>query len=867
MGLLERADQLAILDDATRRAASGVGSVVLVSGEAGIGKSALLAHAFGASAPHQARVLWGACDPLSSPRPLGPLHDIARQAGGSLRGAIGSSVGREVLFGAMLDELRRDGSPTVVVVEDVHWADEATLDLLSFLSRRMHQTPALLVVSYRDDEVGPTHPLRAFLGHVPPMHVQRLGLAPLSLQAVDTLARATGRSAQRLYDVTGGNPFFVTEVLASDRDVVPVTVRDAVLARVAGLSDSARTIVELAAVVPLRVERWLVEDLLSPSLWALDECLAIGILQGDDAQLAFRHELARRAIEDSLPPERSRQLHASVLAALLRRGDDEAHATRLVHHADLAGDSMALRRYGAQAAAQAASVGSHREAAALYERTLRVADGLPVRDRAVLLEQYSVECYLSEPVDAACSARAEALAIWRELGDRVREGDALRWMSRLWWFRGVRVEAERFAIEAVSALEQLPPGHELAMAYSNRSQLAMLAADTEGAVEWGARALAIAEPLGDMECQVNTLITVGSAEHTADRPGGLERLERGLALALQHEYPEAVARAYGNLTTNCAKKCDYERAERFLQDGLAYFETRAMNSWTLYTLACRANVRFDRGEWADAVDDASSVLGNARSPAVCRIHAMVVLARVRMHRQEPGWEALLDEARGLALPTGERQRVMPVACARAESAWLLGNTELAADEAMVGWTMPSDGSVRWEVGQCAFHLWRANRLPDVHARLPVAAGRQIAGDWRGAADEWARLGSPIQTAMALADADDAEGLHEALSLFAQLGSEAGCALVRTRMRSLGIRGIPRGDRPSTRANPARLTTRQLEILALVCEGRRDAEIAARCFLSTKTVGHHVSAILGKLGVKSRGEASAAARAMGIFTAQ
>ena len=865
MELLERADELAILDDATRRAGGGTGSVVLVSGDAGIGKSALLAHAFADRASRKGRVLWGACDPLSTPRPLGPLHDIARQVGGALLDATTSSVAREVLFGAMLDELRRDASPTVVIVEDVHWADEATLDLLQFLSRRIHQTPALLVISYRDDEIGPTHPLRVFLGFLPPLRVQRLRLAPLSMRAVGTLAREAGRSAQRLYDVTAGNPFFVTEVLATDANVVPETVRDAVLARVAGLSESARAVVELAAVVPPRIDRWLVDALLPSPSGAIDECRAIGILQGEHDVLSFRHELARRAIEDSLPAERRRAMHAKCLAALLERGCGEVSAARVVHHADLAGDDSALRRYGALAAAQAASVGAHREAASLYERAIRVADVLPARERAMLLEQYSVECYLSEPIDAACSARADALVLWRELGDRVREGDALRWMSRLWWFRGVRAEAERFAAEAISVLEELPPGRELAMAYSNRAQLAMVAADADSAVEWGVRAIGIAEPVGDVECLLNTLVTVGAAELTADRAGGKEKLERSLALALEHGYPEPVVRAYANLSTICANKSDYDRAETHLRDGLAYCEARVMNSWSLYLLACRAHVRFQRGEWAEAVDDASLVLGEVRSPAICRIHALVVLARVRMHRQEPGWEALLDEARDLAIPTGERQRVMPVACARAESAWLLGDLDRAADEAIVGWNMPSDGSIRWEVGQLALSLWRAHQLPKSRASLPDAVERQIAGDWRAAANEWERLGSPVQRAMALTDADDAEGLREALALLGRLGSEAGCALVRRRMRSLRIRGIPRGDRASTRRNPARLTTRQLEILALVCEGRRDAEIAVECFLSTKTVGHHVSAILSKLGVRSRGEASAAARAKGIFT--
>ena len=679
----------------------------------------------------------------------------------------------------MLDELRRHAPTTVVVIEDVHWADEATLDLLKFLGRRIHRTPALLVISYRDDEVGPTHPLRVVLGHLPMTNVRRLHLAPLSSQAVDALAREAGAVGARSVDVTGGNPFFVTEVLAADRDTVPVTVRDAVMARAAGLSDGGARRLEPRrggahahrALARRRATR-------PHPASVIEECRAIGMVQSDDGTLAFRHELARRAIEDALPEERRRALHANCLAALLRRGDGVASSARLVHHADIAGDDAALVRHGPIAAAHAASVGAHREAAALYARTLRVAGVLPMRERALLLEQYSVECYLSEPIDAACSARAEALAIWRALGDRLREGDALRWLSRLWWIRGVGADAERFATEALSVLEALPPGRELAMAYSNRSQLAMLAADVDGSVDWGTRAIAIAEPLGDMECVVNTLISVGTAEHTADRPGGMEKLERSLALALEHRYPECVVRAYTNITTNSSKKCEYDRAEVYLRDGLAYCEERDMVLWSLYLLAWRAHVQFERGNWARAEEDATAVLAQAHAAAISRIHALVVLARVRTHRGEAGWEALLDEARDLATSTGEPQRIWPVACARAEAAWLLGDVDRTANEAAIDWSMTNDvhvqcedrsrhtrhamwdrRGIRWEVGQLALWLWRANRLPPIQTSLSLAVERQIAGDWRAAADEWKRLGSPLQQAMALADADDEHALR------------------------------------------------------------------------------------------------------------
>jgi DNA-binding CsgD family transcriptional regulator/tetratricopeptide (TPR) repeat protein len=643
-------------------------------------------------------------------------------------------------------------------------------------------------------------------------------------------------------------------------------VRDAVMARAHSVSQRARGVMELAAMVPPRIERWLVDELLAPPGSAIDECLVTGMVQGADGALAFRHELARRAIADAMPPERQRTLHADCLAALLGRENAVAFGARIVHHAEGAGDSAAVLAHAPFAAAQAAAVGAHREAAALYGRALRASYDLQPSERASLLERYSMQCYLSEPIEAACDARAEAITLWRAVGDRLREGDALRWLSRLWWIRGDRAKAERFAAEAIAVLETLPPGHELAMAYSNRAQLAMLIADADATIEWGTRALAIAEPAGDTEVVVHTMINVGTAESTADRPGGIEKLQRGLAIALANDQPEQVARGYANLATHFLKKCDYDRAAVYLRDGLAYFDERDMSSWSLYLLSWRAHVHFERGEWAQAEADASSVVEQGSTTAISRIHALVVLARLRMHKSEKGSDALLDEARDAAVRTGERQRILHVSAARAESAWLAGDLARTGEEAALGWAMAA-GGMRWEVGQLALMLWRANRLTPLDATLPLAVERQVAGDWRAASTEWKRLGSPLQEALAMAESDDADALRYAFDLLVNLGSKAGCALVRRRMRALGLRGIRRGERASTRSNPARLTTRQLEILALLCEGLRDAEIATQCFLSTKTVGHHVSAILGKLGVRSRGEASAAARAMGIVAPQ
>lgn len=211
------------------------GHIVLVAGEAGVGKTSLV-RAF--CDGDERRSLWGGCDALTTPQPLGPVMDMARQTGGQLARAIVADNARHLLFSAFLDLLA--GQPTVAVIEDAHWADEATLDLLMFLGRRIGQTTSLLVITYREEAVGPSHPLRAVLGVLAGQHqVRRIALPPLSQRTVADIAKAHGLDTGELFERTGGNPFFVAEVLANPGPAVPASVRDAVLARAAALSEPA----------------------------------------------------------------------------------------------------------------------------------------------------------------------------------------------------------------------------------------------------------------------------------------------------------------------------------------------------------------------------------------------------------------------------------------------------------------------------------------------------------------------------------------------------------------------------------------------------------------------------------------------------
>jgi len=607
--LVERDEFLDTLERLLVAAVAGSGTTVLVSGEAGIGKTSLVEQF--ARGQRRVRLLWGWCEALFTPRALGPLYDIADQLGGPLEAALRNASSRETIFAALLDELGPDRPPTVLVLEDAHWADEATLDLLKFLGRRAHRLPLLVIVTSRDDEIGAAHPLRSMLGDLPRGAVRRLELRPLSEKAVATLARRAGRAGAGLHAVTGGNPFYVSEVLAASQPGIPATVRDAVLGRAARASAAAREALEVVSVIPGKTEPWLVDALMGRDPAGLQECIAAGMLTSDPHGVGFRHELARRAVEESLAPSRRRALHARVLAALEAATLPVAPAN-LVHHAEAAGDAVSVQRHVPLAAAQASALGAHREAAAHYGAGLRFAGGLPMETRAALLEGRSYEEYLIDRLPHALAGRQEVLAIWRRLGDRRKEGEALRWLSRFSWASGARRDAERYAVEAVAVLEPLGTGPELAMAYSTLAQLHMLAFETAGAETWGAKAIAMAERLGSKEILVHALTNVGTAQlGSLSAEPGRGTLERALRLALEGGFQEHIARCYACLVPSDVTAWEQERAERWLSEGLAYTEARDLDFWTTYLRSWRVQLRFDQGAWDEAEREAEELLGKA----------------------------------------------------------------------------------------------------------------------------------------------------------------------------------------------------------------------------------------------------------------
>jgi len=860
--LHERSHVLDALGAALGRAAAGRGSLVLLTGEAGVGKTAVLRR-FARDAGPRARVLWGACDPLFTPRPLAPFVDIAGQAGGVLAELVGRDARPHQILPVLLHELS-GGKPTVAVVEDVHWADEASLDLLVLVSRRVEHTSALVIASLRYDELDPGHPLQTVLGRLATAPaVSRFALEPLSLRAVAAMAAPYSTDATELFEKTGGNPFFVTEVLACRSAGVPPTVRDAVLARASVAGEEGRRLLEAIAIVPSAVEPWLLESLAGSDLRYYGQCRASGMLIEQPGGTGFRHELARLSVEQAIPPSRRIALHRVALQALMASAQSSADPARLAHHAEQANDSEAVLSLAPAAAERAAAVGAHREAAAQYGRALRFAESVPARGRATLHERHSYECFLSDQPGVAIQARRQALAICRTLGDQRGQGESLCWLARLLFFASRDTEAEDAAQAALRILEQLPPGRELAMTYSTVSHMRLLAGDLPSAVSWGRQAVALAERLGETEVLVHALNNVGSAGFSSGDDQGRRTLERSLELARGAGLIEHVVRAYVNLASTAVDLHQYDIADRYLTEGAAHARDHGVEAWLWYLLAVQTRAALERGRWAQAAASAETVLAAARPASFARLTALVVAARVRARRGERSYWPLLDEALRIANLNGHLQQTGLVASARAEAAWLEGRYAAVPGEAQDCLKLAQELGDPWIAGELACWQRRAG-LAVEHAGVAAEPfALQFADDWAGAARCWQVLGCPYEAALALADSQDEQHLRKALATFNELGARPAAAVVAGRLRALGVRRLPRVPRETTARNPAGLTGRELEVAGLLVQGLGNTDIAARLMLSPKTVEHHVSAVLRKLCIQSRRDVRSAAISHGL----
>jgi DNA-binding CsgD family transcriptional regulator len=859
MDLLERQTQLGELARLLREAGSSAGKIAFVSGEAGAGKSVLMEE-FVQQSGRAPRVLWGHSDALQTSRVLGPVNEIFARTTLSPGPPPESDLSRELLFSRLLERLSPPNPLSIVILEDLHWADEATLDFVRFLGRRIQRTRCLLIATYRDDELSPTHILRGVLGELTGQHTIRIHVPVLSVGAVEQLAIGTHRDAREVYRVTGGNAFFVRELLSATPGRVPETVRDAILARLLQCSGAAREVAELVSLLPGRTEPWITRAILGEVGAAADEAVMRGLLRYHDDALAFRHELGRLAVESAIPRARAQDLHQGILRSLI---EHKADLSQLVHHALHAQDIKALLMYAPRAAQQAALAGAHREAVAHLATTLRFVDFLSAPERAQILELHGNECNITNQVTTALGSASQALAIWRELGDVESQARVLLLIGRQFWKSGQNAAAHWHVAEAIALLETLPAGRGLAMAYSARSQLAMVSDQMEEALEFGHRALELSAQFKDDSVRAHALNNIGTALLESDNAEGVAKLEESLAIARQHNLQDHAGRAYANLVSTAVRQRLPDVISRYLAEGIEYCEVHDVQDSLNYVRVFSAFSDLNSGQWDKAARAAAELIEHHSLAVAQRVPALVVLARVRARRGDPGVDLLLDEAAQLALPTGELQRIGPVAAARIEVAWYRGDLKRAAEEAAIGLKAAAGRRDPWIPGELAYWAHRTNQPVNGYLNIAEPYALMIAGDWEGAAAEWQQLGAPYERALALAMGTE-EALRESLAILEQLGAGPLAAIVRQQLREMGVRGIPRGPRSSTRGNPAGLTSREIQVLKLLVLGHTNNELAHRLHISAKTIDHHVSSILEKLEVRSRTEAVAAAFGLGIL---
>jgi DNA-binding CsgD family transcriptional regulator len=846
--LLERADALAALTGALRTAQSGHGTVVVVAGEAGIGKTALVSH-FAAQSAAKMRQLIAGCEALQTPRPFGPIVDVAERLPGRIARAMHAGEPYSGLFPDFLAWARE--APTLLVLEDLHWADGATLDLVRYVSRRIESAPVLLVVTYRYDEIALEHPLRQVLSGLPRESTRRIALAPLSEGAVTQLAHNAGRTNDDLHRITGGNPFFVTELLACDTGVVPASVRDAVLARVGALPPAAREVALWASVVPQEIERSLLHELAQPDPLAVEQCEERGVLIDAAGALRFRHELARACVEQWLPRERHARMHAAVFDALGRRPDADRLLARRVHHAQQAGLADAVVALAPLAARAAAAASAHRDAAALYALALRYADRFERAALLEVLEARASECTLIQAVDDAVAARDQALVLHRESGDLRAQG----WnLTRLATLRITHPDSLDHSIEAVRLLEQLPPGRELAWACADKAALLTVRGKATDALEWGRRSLALAEKIGEPEVLAHALNICGAVELSLEySEKALAKLERSLTLAEENGLPHKVGLAYLNLAGMALFNHDYERLLAYADRGLAFAAGRDLDFIVAALHLRRSFGWFDLGRWRDVEEEFDRL--DAMPTLLPRERNTVRIWRTRLRALMGRGNDAAEWSELLVLGNTSQSELRPAAVAAicAEAAWLRG--DIAAVERIVGDALPAAlaSGEPWMLGELLAWLPRAGApVPSVDIEIADMYRYELAGDWQPAADGWERLGCTYERAIVLL-AGDETALRTALDIFMTLRAAPLADMARRRLRQRGVRGLRRGPYQGARNDPLGLTPREREVLNLVVLGHSNAAIAGRLHRSERTIEHHIAGIFDKLGVTSRAQ--------------
>lgn len=858
--LLERDEELALL---SRALADPDARLVLVRGEAGIGKTALI-RTFLESHEDEINALYGASDDLSTPQPFGPLWDVARTEPSLLEAL--ERADRPAVLNALLELFDRTLRPTVLILEDTQWADEATLDVIKYIGRRLEQTHGLLILTYREGEVDYSHPLRVVIGEIRPTNLLRIRLTGLSTKGIASMVHGTSLDIEEIVSMTDGNPLFVSEMLNSASEKIPISIQDSVIARAAKLPRAARSTLNLLSVMPGQVDRQTLEAFeVTPDV--LDEATKQGLIEQSVEGARFQHELTRRAVESALGDVERRRLNARVLS-VLAQAPGVVDPAILVHHAREAGDIEGIVAHAPVAAKAARAVDAHDEAVAHFRTLEPHLDRIEAPRRAAIYMDWAISeaLYLFHYREAG-EILDRSIQLYRQIGDLNGLAEVL--------LLGVRIEemnenpdaSDRRMAEVLSIVErgdQVHPARPKAVA--TQSWVTLMRGDDERTIELADKAIRLATELGDEPAHLSALTNKGSSAFRLGDRNGLALLDdvRARARKLGNAFEEM--RALHNAIAVALRSRQLGLADRLARQGIDLAAGMKLTNYESYFRANHAEVMLHRGN-CDATDEfVSEALASGHEVIQQQHHLDWLYGRLGTRKGRPDAKRALLHSWESISHSRQIQNMTTAAAALAENLWVTGDTDPSLVEDFTGLLKSViELGNRWDSGDLALWLWKMDRLDAVPGEIAEPYRLIIDGRAEEAAREWDRLGYVYEKAIALSGADTDSQL-QAIEELETLGANAVAAKLRQELRDQGV-NVPRGRARATRDHPVGLTSRQSEVLSLLAEGLSNVDIADLLFLSPRTVEHHVSAILTKLGAADRDEAVEKAGAEGILDHQ
>ena len=849
--IIEREIEFELMNQCLNSVPQAGGRLVLVCGEAGIGKTAFIDQfLLHAGAKSKTAIAW--CDPLNTPRPLGPIRDLSAD----LLGSNLTEFGEIDYFDGLLNFAQTSSQTLVLVIEDLHWVDQKTLDWLIFFGRRLSQLPILLVGSYRDDEIGPSHPLRMALATIPAARKTYVELPALSLEGVRRLGQHHSFSAEELYQITAGHPYFVTEILNSGSETIepPQSVSDVVNARFSTLPEDLQTFLETVSCAAGDLPQAILQNLPFQNLTSLcDEAVARRILVPAGRNLKFRHELARLTVYARMGPGRKREAHAAFLAAHLSLKPLDQQLDMIVYHAEGAEDATATLIYAQHAASKAAMLGAHREAALYLGSALNCLDGAALEVAAEVNERWAYEAGLSLGIDdAVIAARKRAIAIWTEIKRPDRIGENLRWLSRMHWYRGEAAEAETYILQAIEIFENEAPSSETGKAYALRAQFLMLQENMVEAIKWAERAYAVAAEVEDFDTQAHALNTMGSARLFRGDIQGETELRKSLTIAHTHGLHEQAARVYTNLSECLIELRALDRAEVLLEEGIAFDTAHDLDAWTYYLIGRKAQLRFEQDHYSEAALIAQNVLEQPNQTLLMQMPARIILARANLRMEAADAEDVLAEALSNAEKIEEPQYLITLLIAQLELGVLKDDTDAAAVALKRLADMDATVFSPTKRGEYLFWAHQAQQ-PAEQSEVPVAFALFLAGDYGKAAQEFQAQGSNYLAGWSLAKLGTPEALEQADACFETCGAKAARQALRLGVNSLSALNDvqARGPYRAAREHPYALTAKEQIVLRMMVDGKTNTAIAEELSRSRRTIENHASAILSKLNCNNR----------------